>query len=77
MYCIIDIKQLHALKSGVEAAEKATGESIAIHSTGDVTATGKAIITAGLMATEQAEIRSVQATRDVGTVASRDRRFVC
>ena len=40
-------------------------------------ATGGAIIIGKLMATGEAEVQSVQTTRDGGIVASRDRRFAC
>ena len=45
--------------------------------TGDATATGEVIITGELMATGQAEVQSVQTTRDGGINASQDHRFVC
>ena len=43
--------------------------------TGDMTAMEEAIITGELMATGQAEIQSVQTTRDSGIVTLRNRRF--
>ena len=52
-------------------------ENRLLQPTGDATVTGEAIITGELMATGQAEIQSVQTTRDGEIVTLRDHRFVC
>ena len=60
----------------IEAAELAT-ENRLLQPTGDAMATGEAIITAELMAAGEADVQSIQTTRDGGIVASRDRCFAC
>ena len=52
-------------------------ENRLLQPTGDAMTTGGAIIIGELMATEEAEVRSVQKTLDGGIVASHDGRFVC
>ena len=73
---MISIKQLHALTMELKLLGKLQ-ENRLLQPTGDATATGEAIITGELKATGQAEIRSVQTTRDSGIVVLPDRRFVC